>query len=68
MFNLISMTLNFLHNYLRMRMYLLLAKNKHCLNLIVNCFQSAQRRIRAMVAQASAPGRRRAAQPPPAQQ
>ncbi|XP_035442771.1 insulin-like growth factor 2 mRNA-binding protein 1 isoform X2 [Spodoptera frugiperda] len=27
--------------------------------------QSAQRRIRAMVAQASAPGRRRAAQPPP---
>ncbi|KAM3969025.1 IGF-II mRNA-binding protein isoform 2-T2 [Aphomia sociella] len=30
--------------------------------------QSAQRRIRAMVAQASAPGRRRAAQPPPAQQ
>lgn len=32
-------------------------------------FQSAQRRIRAMVAQASAPSRhRRAAQPPPAQQ
>ncbi|XP_063837614.1 insulin-like growth factor 2 mRNA-binding protein 1 isoform X1 [Ostrinia nubilalis] len=30
--------------------------------------QSAQRRIRAMVAQASAPGRRRAAPPPPAQQ
>ncbi|XP_004929905.3 insulin-like growth factor 2 mRNA-binding protein 1 isoform X4 [Bombyx mori] len=30
--------------------------------------QSAQRRIRAMVAQASAPGRRRAAQPPPVQQ
>lgn len=30
--------------------------------------QSAQRRIRAMVAQASAPGRRRATQPPPAQQ
>ncbi|XP_075990786.1 IGF-II mRNA-binding protein isoform X2 [Anticarsia gemmatalis] len=30
--------------------------------------QSAQRRIRAMVAQASAPGRRRAAQPPPPQQ
>lgn len=30
--------------------------------------QSAQRRIRAMVAQASAPGRRRTAQPPPAPQ
>lgn len=35
---------------------------------ICNVLQSAQRRIRAMVAQASAPGRRRAAQPPPAAQ
>lgn len=36
-----------------------------CLMLACVCYQSAQRRIRAMVAQASAPGRRRAAQPPP---